>query len=160
MTIFASDAVSPVFSSNFLIAAAHVVILARSVAKLEAAADEIMDACASKEQAVAYLSCDVTDRAQVRACVAECAELHGAPDYLITSHGAAYPGYFFDQDEDVFEKTMRLNYMGNVNVVKAVAPLMRARGSGHIVVVASAGAIAPSWPRAPPACSPSGSACW
>jgi 3-dehydrosphinganine reductase len=136
-----SSGIGKAVALDFARRGAHVVILARSVAKLEAAADEIMDACASKEQAVAYLSCDVTDRAQVRACVAECAELHGAPDYLITSHGAAYPGYFFDQDEDVFEKTMRLNYMGNVNVVKAVAPLMRARGSGHIVVVASAAAV-------------------
>ena len=136
-----SSGIGKAVAVNFAKRGAHVIILARSVAKLEEAADQIMAARASKEQTVAYLSCDVTDRSQVRTCIAECAELHGAPDYLITSHGAAYPGYFFDQAEDVFEKTMRLNYMGNVNIVKAVAPLMRERGSGHICIVASAAAV-------------------
>ena len=39
------------------------------------------------------------------------------------------------------QKTMTLNYMGNVNVIKALAPQMAARGSGNIVIVASAAAV-------------------
>ena len=120
---------------------AHVVIMARSISKLESAVEEIMQECASREQSVGYLSCDVTNSKQVAECISECSELHGCPDYLITSHGAAYPGYFFEQDPGVFDRTMQLNYMGNVNVIKEVAPLMRERGSGHIVVVASAAAV-------------------
>ena len=38
--------------------------------------------------------------------------------------------------QDVFEQTMNLNYMGNVNVIKAVAPYMVAQQDGDILIVA------------------------
>lgn len=51
-------------------------------------------------------------------------------------------GYFLDQDTDVFERTMRLNYLGSVFTAKAAAPAMVARGSGHIILVSSGAAAA------------------
>jgi len=65
----------------------------------------------------------------------------GTPEVLVTSAGASNPGYFLDQDPSIFERTMKLNYMGNVHAIKAVAPLMKEKGGGHIMIVASAAAI-------------------
>ena len=136
-----SSGIGRAVACNYAARGAHVVIMARTKAKLADAVEEILAARASKEQSVAYLACDVTDKRAVDEAVEEMVALHGVPDHVVTSHGAAYPGYFFDQEVEVFERTMRLNYMGNVHVLKSVAPLMAQRGSGRIVIVASAAAV-------------------
>ena len=124
---------------------ASVVILARTESKLIKALDEIEEvAKASAETThatISYVCCDVTDPTNVEQVLDELISLHGCPDTLINCHGAAYPGYFFEQEHSVFEKTMTLNYMGNVNMIKALAPQMAARGSGEVVIVASAAAV-------------------
>ena len=120
---------------------ANVVILARTKSKLEAALDDIESVRNNTNQTFAYLCMDVTNQQNVEEVLDELLDLHGCPDTLINCHGAAYPGYFFQQDNEVFERTMQLNYMGNVNVIKALGPQMAARGSGEIVIVASAAAV-------------------
>jgi len=60
---------------------------------------------------------------------------------LATCAGACYPGYFLDQEPEVFERTMGLNYMGSVHAIKAVAPMMKDQGAGKIMIVASAAAV-------------------
>lgn len=47
-------------------------------------------------------------------------------------------GYFLEQELDVFEKSMQLNYFGTLNILKRVIPGMVERGSGEVVVIASA----------------------
>ncbi len=47
-------------------------------------------------------------------------------------------GFLIDQDVGVFEKTMRVNYLGTVTSIKAVLPDMLSRRKGSIVVVSSA----------------------
>jgi 3-dehydrosphinganine reductase len=120
---------------------ANVIIMARTESKLAAVLDDILNVTTSADQSCAYMCCDVTDRENVDQVMSELIDLHGCPDTIINCHGAAYPGYFFQQDHSVFEKTMKLNYMGNVNVIKALAPQMAARGNGEIVIVASAAAV-------------------
>eukprot|EP00401_Gymnodinium_catenatum_P031323 CAMPEP_0117549386 /NCGR_PEP_ID=MMETSP0784-20121206/48138_1 /TAXON_ID=39447 /ORGANISM="" /LENGTH=237 /DNA_ID=CAMNT_0005346371 /DNA_START=23 /DNA_END=735 /DNA_ORIENTATION=- len=84
---------------------------------------------------------DVTSDDSVRDSIKVATETYGAPSILVTCAGSATPGYFLDQDASVFDKTMQLNYMGTVRVVKAVAPLMVEAEGGRIMLVASAAAV-------------------
>ncbi|KAK9829604.1 hypothetical protein WJX72_006831 [[Myrmecia] bisecta] len=59
-------------------------------------------------------------------------------DVLICCAGASYPGRFLEQDLDVHETTMQLNYFGSLYAIKAVAAEMVARRQGRIVIVSSA----------------------
>ncbi len=64
-------------------------------------------------------------------------QLSGPIDVLICNAGSAQPGYFHDQEAEVFDSAMKLNYMGIVNTVKAAYDDMVRRGKGHICLVAS-----------------------
>ena len=61
------------------------------------------------------------------------------------------PAYFMEQDVKDFEKQMRVNYLGVVHTVKAVAPAMCERREGQIMIVASGAAVVSFIGR--PACS-------
>ena len=60
---------------------------------------------------------------------------------LINSAGIVYPGYFQTLSPEIFRQHIEINYLGTVYVTQAVAPGMMARGSGHIVNIASAAAL-------------------
>jgi 3-dehydrosphinganine reductase len=137
-----SSGIGKALACKYAAMGASVVIVARTESKLEQALEEIEEAAKnSTTQSFAYLCCDVTNKKNVELVMDELIDLHGCPDTIINCHGAAYPGYFLEQDHSIFEKTMALNYMGNVNVIKTIAPQMAARGSGEIVIVASAAAV-------------------
>jgi 3-dehydrosphinganine reductase len=82
------------------------------------------------------IAADVGVREQAEAAVAEASAALGAPKMIVTSAGIAVPGYFEDIGVDVFERTMAVNYLGTVYVVKAAVPLMKA-GGGRIVMISS-----------------------
>jgi 3-dehydrosphinganine reductase len=84
---------------------------------------------------------DVADWKQVRDAIERVQAEAGLPDLLINSAGATHPGYVQDIPLDVFRQMIETNYMGTVHAVKAVLPGMIARGSGHIVNIASAAAF-------------------
>ena len=121
---------------------ARVTIMARSVGKLEAAVVQIKAAApGGTSTSINYVQCDVTDSASATKAFDEAAEL--APiDFVVCAAGAAYPGYFLEQDLAIFERTMRLNYLGSVFTAKAAVPAMVARSSGHLILISSGAAAA------------------
>lgn len=84
---------------------------------------------------------DVSDAQAVAQAVSRLQAETGAPDILVNCAGAAYPGYVQDLDLEIYRQMMEVNYFGVVHVTKAVLPGMLARGSGHIVNVASVAAF-------------------
>ena len=71
-------------------------------------------------------------------------ELHGEIDCLVLGAGCAQPGYFLDQEVEIFRWTMDLNYLGIVRCIQAVLPKMlkSADKSEHqIVLIGSACSI-------------------
>ena len=50
-------------------------------------------------------------------------------------------GRFLEQDVQVSEDTMNLNYFGTLRVLKAFLPGMVKKGSGEVVLVSSAAAV-------------------
>lgn len=104
---------------------ASVTILARQPAALKETLEALEGARADAGQRFLSLSCDVTDHASVVAAVAEAREKTGPLDVTIACAGAALPGLVTDVASDVFEKQMRLNYLGTVYAVQVRALLER-----------------------------------
>ncbi len=119
-------------------AGAHLTLVARQVAPLEAAQAELRARAPGVE--VATLALDVGDEARVRAALAE--ELAARPiDILVNNAGVSRPGRFLETDPDEFHRHMRVNFHGPVALVRAVAPHLVARGRGTIVNVSSVAGV-------------------
>jgi 3-dehydrosphinganine reductase len=108
---------------------ARVSLLARDEGRLAAAASAV--------GAVATASVDVAQADAVRVAM-DSVVAHGGPcDVLITSAGAAHPGYFEQLDEAVFRDQMDVDYFGTLHAIRAVVPSMIERGRGHLVTISS-----------------------
>lgn len=116
---------------------AHVWLLARDATRLARALTQVALESTAPEGSCGYVVADVADPQQVELAVAEVCSRAGVPDLVINSAGLTQPGYFLDLDLTVFRQNMDINYFGTLHVIKAVAPRMVARGSGHIVNIAS-----------------------
>lgn len=80
---------------------------------------------------------DVTDKDAVAGTVADIETELGSIDLVILAAGTYTPVTATQLTPDFFATTMATNYMGVVNCLSAVSPLMMARGQGHISWIAS-----------------------
>ncbi len=84
--------------------------------------------------------CDVLDRAQVQAMVAETVSAFGKVDIMVTN-AALFADLeqkpFMEIDEAEWDRVMQVNTRGVFTCVKAVVPEMRKNGYGKIVNIAS-----------------------
>lgn len=117
---------------------ANVWILADHEDKLENAYKQL--GC-DPEQMCGILPANVSNFEEVKSIIEEVIEQNGVPDLVINSAGVTYPGYFQEIDLDIFREMMEVNYFGTVYVTKIVLPGMIARGSGHIINIASMAGI-------------------
>ncbi len=118
-------------------AGATVLLVARSVEKLEETKAEIEAA-----GGVAHIHrCDMSDIEDVERMAEEVLAYHGHVDILVNNAGRSIRrsvGLSYDRFHD-YERTMQLNYFGAVRLILALLPSMRARKSGHIINVSSIG---------------------
>jgi len=85
----------------------------------------------------AVATADITDREAVDQALASLVNELGPVDILVNNAGAGGYASFLQTDVEVFERLMRLNYLGTVYATKAVLPSMVERGKGHIVNISS-----------------------
>ena len=91
---------------------------------------------------VANFDLDVTDQVACSGVVGEIAAWAEAPlDLLVNNAGVRSAGLFTHTPSDAHRAMFAVNYFGVCNVTRAVLPLMRAQGHGHVVVVSSVGAL-------------------
>ncbi|WPB86329.1 SDR family NAD(P)-dependent oxidoreductase [Sediminicoccus rosea] len=91
--------------------------------------------------------CDITDRAAVEALVAAVTARFGRLDILVNDAAFNKAIPFPDLDgltEEVWQKIMAVNLTGPMRLIKAVAPVMKAQGSGRIVNISSVAGLGPS----------------
>lgn len=124
---------------------AHVWLLARDEERLASATRQVLDVCGCCDQKCGFVQCDVADYEQTIAAITRVVEQAGQPDILINSAGIVRPGYFHELDLPLYREMMEVNYFGALRMIKAVAPAMMARRSGHIVNVASGAALVPGF---------------
>jgi 3-dehydrosphinganine reductase len=117
-----------------LVSDMNVSLVARGEARLADAREALLRENGAGE--VLTIPADVSVREEAQRAVSEAAAALGAPSLVVTSAGIAVPGYFEDVPVEVFERTMAVNYLGTVYVVKAAVPLMKA-GGGRIVMISS-----------------------
>ncbi|MBW2369185.1 MAG: SDR family oxidoreductase [Deltaproteobacteria bacterium] len=84
---------------------------------------------------------DVTDEAQVQACVDQVVETFGGIDILFNNAGVGQLGLFEDTDLAVWDLNYQVNVRGVVAFIKSVVPAMKKRGGGAIVNNASIGGL-------------------
>jgi NAD(P)-dependent dehydrogenase (short-subunit alcohol dehydrogenase family) len=82
---------------------------------------------------------DVTDESAVRAAVAEGVAAFGGLDVVINNAGYATTAALEDMASAEFRAQIETNLFGVVNVTKAVLPVLREQGHGHIIQVSSVG---------------------
>jgi 3-oxoacyl-[acyl-carrier protein] reductase len=95
----------------------------------------------------AAFACDITDGAAVERLVGEVSRHFGRLDILVNdaAYNKAIP--FGDLDGltiEVWDKIIAVNLTGPMRLIKAVAPVMKARGRGRIVNIASVSGIGPT----------------
>ena len=99
--------------------------------------DELESVLAEAGGSGAVATADVGDRDQVEAAIAALVSELGPVDILVNNAGAGSWSAVADTDVEVYERLMRLNYLGTVYATKAVLPSMLDRVRGHIVNISS-----------------------
>jgi len=113
----------------------RVALVARNAEKLKRAAAEIRAAAPSAE--VSVYSADLADWQATATTFGHLVADQGVPDVLVNSAGVIYPGEFTSMPLQHFDVNLTCGYWSVINPCRAVAPLMEARGSGHILNVSS-----------------------
>jgi 3-dehydrosphinganine reductase len=119
-----------------LIGDSDLTLVARGTERLKAARESLLRGCGRPAARILTISADVAVREQAEAAVGQAVADLGAPKLVVTSAGIAIPGYFDQIPVDVFERTMAVNYLGTVYVIKAALPSMK-RAGGNIVMISS-----------------------
>ena len=84
---------------------------------------------------------DVTDRAQVAAAAERLLSELGELDLLDNNAGVVFGGDFLSVPEEKLLKTVEVNLNGTLWCTRAFLPGMLRRGSGHLVMMASAAGL-------------------
>lgn len=113
----------------------NVLLVARDEKKLGAAREQI--SAAAKGVTVETAALDVTDYRAVTERLGSAITRMGVPDFVINCAGFAYPAYFEDIPFETFREMLDVNLGGVWNVLQAVVPPMKKRGSGRIASVSS-----------------------
>lgn len=86
------------------------------------------------------LPLDVTRPDDARRAVAATVERFGRIDVLVNNAGYANTAAIEEVDEQDFRAQFETNFFGVFHVTRAVLPVMRARGAGHVIQISSIGA--------------------
>lgn len=128
----ASSGLGRAFALHALARGHRVVVAARRTEKLA----EIE---ARAPDRVLAVTMDVTDPGQIAAAVEAARARFGRIDVLVNNAGYGIVGAVEETPEAELRALMETNFFGAVAVTNAVLPVMRAQGSGAIVMVSSLG---------------------
>ena len=107
--------------------------------------DDARGQALAQELGALYVRCDVGDKAQVDALVAQTVAAHGRIDVLVNNAGIFRAADFLDVTEADFDAVLRVNLKGSFLVGQAVARAMVAQngggGGGAIVNMSSVNGV-------------------
>jgi NAD(P)-dependent dehydrogenase (short-subunit alcohol dehydrogenase family) len=132
-------------ASAFAEAGASVIVADSNAALLEKAADGLR----SSGRKVLAVTCDVTDRGQVKATIEQAVQTFGRLDAAFNNAGINCDGApMLETEDEEFDSILDVNLRGVWNCMKAELRQMMAQGSGAIVNCSSIGGMRGSKGRA------------
>ena len=102
--------------------------------------DVALKALSSREPRIRIEHCDVQDAD----AVARLAEDIGPVDRLVHAAAVSYLGSALGQPREEFDAIWRINFLGTVQIVRAIVPGMIERGQGEVVLYSSLGGWVPA----------------
>jgi NADP-dependent 3-hydroxy acid dehydrogenase YdfG len=133
----ASSGIGVGIARELAAAGATVVLGARRTDRLDALAQEL---CAHGGK-VMTRKLDVTDRADVAAFAEAARDAYGTVDVIVNNAGVMPLSPMASLKVDEWDRMVDVNIKGVLYGIAAVLPGMVARGSGHIINIASIGAL-------------------
>jgi NAD(P)-dependent dehydrogenase (short-subunit alcohol dehydrogenase family) len=103
-------------------------------------ADAVIDAVGDADDLL-VVELDITSLASAEAAVQAALNRFGRIDVLVNNAGNFYAGFFEELSPQQFERQLATNLVGQLNVTRAVLPVMRKQGSGHIITMSSTAGI-------------------
>jgi len=103
--------------------------------------DDLRGEALAAELGLNYLHCDVGDKLDVDALVAQTVAWYGRIDVLVNNAGIFKADDFLDVTEDDFDAVLRVNIKGSFLMGQAVAREMVLKGRGNIVNMSSVNAV-------------------
>jgi len=85
---------------------------------------------------------DVTSREDAGATVKAAVERFGRIDVLVNNAAIFEAGFFEELTPEQIERTLAANLVGQMHVTRAVLPVMRAQGAGHVITISSTAGLA------------------
>jgi NAD(P)-dependent dehydrogenase (short-subunit alcohol dehydrogenase family) len=130
-----SGGIGQAMARAFLAQGAHAVVLADL--------DEAGVQTTATEIGCDGLVCDVTDEAQVKKLVEFALDKYGRVDLYCSNAGAVSSagGILTDAANDVWQKQWELHVMAHLYATRAILPSMIERGSGYLLITASAAGL-------------------
>jgi NAD(P)-dependent dehydrogenase (short-subunit alcohol dehydrogenase family) len=124
-----------VLARQFAAEGARVVLLARDLGELERAREDLE----ARGAQVLTIRCDVRRRADVRAAVDLIVDRWRGIDVLVNNAGVIQVGPLEHMAHEDFENAMATHFWGPLHLMLETVPIMRHRGFGRIVNLASIG---------------------
>jgi short-subunit dehydrogenase len=124
-----------VLAREFAAEGAKIAICARDGAELAAAKEDLEMRGAEVFEAI----CDVTKQDEINHLVADVFMRFGQIDVLVNNAGVIQVGPLETQTEKDFTEALDIHFWAPYRMIQAVLPIMRGRGAGRIVNIASIG---------------------
>ena len=135
-----SEGIGKAAAASMAAEGADVVIAARRVDVLEAAAAEIR---AVSQHRVVAVPTDVMEPDQVQALIDRTMNEFGRIDILVNNAGTSAGGPFLGVTDDAWQHDLDLKLYGAIRASRLAVPIMREQGGGRIINVTNLGAKAP-----------------
>jgi NAD(P)-dependent dehydrogenase (short-subunit alcohol dehydrogenase family) len=84
---------------------------------------------------------DVTSRSDAEAAVRAAVDRFGRVDVLVNNAANFYAGFFEELTPEQMDRQLSTSLVGPMNVTRAVLPVMREQGSGHVISISSSAGL-------------------
>lgn len=99
--------------------------------------DKVVEAIGVSSDNLFILKIDITNPQEIEAAVKSAVDKFGTIDVLVNNAGNFYAGFFEELSNSQIEQQIASNLYGPMNVTRAILPIMRKNGSGHIISLSS-----------------------
>lgn len=95
--------------------------------------EQLADLTSRYPESVKAIALDVTQRSQIETAFEQALSAFGRIDVLVNNAGYGLIGALEEVSEDQIRRNFETNLFGAINTIRAILPIMRQQGGGHIV---------------------------